>query len=245
VYVIGARAAWRYHWDGARLVQDDGWDAVYHGGSRHSYGWDPVIAGGHLWLMDNGDHDYQTTMRGAGRSTGPVRLIRISLCDSTQREAVEVSGLPHGAVTNPPLYDPRRRIAVAYDSGNGVVTAFRSGTRLEPIWQRDLAHAAHMIEFPDTGELVLHDFRGPAINRTAPARALARHWAAPARSATVRRALARRSGDDVVVLDIQTGEERARARVPSMFQSVLFPAPGFGRDLYWCTFSALARLEVA
>jgi hypothetical protein len=30
-----------------------------------------------------------------------------------------------------------------------------------------------------------------------------------------------------------------------MFQSVLFPAPGWGRDLYWCTFSTVARLEVA
>jgi hypothetical protein len=30
-----------------------------------------------------------------------------------------------------------------------------------------------------------------------------------------------------------------------MFQSVLFPAPGWDRDLYWCTFSTLARLAVA
>jgi hypothetical protein len=30
-----------------------------------------------------------------------------------------------------------------------------------------------------------------------------------------------------------------------MFQSVLFPTPGLQRDLYWCTFSTLARLEVA
>jgi hypothetical protein len=29
-----------------------------------------------------------------------------------------------------------------------------------------------------------------------------------------------------------------------MFQSVLFPAVGWERDLYWCTFSTLARLEV-
>jgi hypothetical protein len=61
----------------------------------------------------------------------------------------------------------------------------------------------------------------------------------------VRAAAARRSGDDVAVLDIESGVELARARVPSMFQSVLFPAPGWGRDLYWCTFSTLARLEVA
>jgi hypothetical protein len=30
-----------------------------------------------------------------------------------------------------------------------------------------------------------------------------------------------------------------------MFQSVLFPAPGFARYLYWCTFSTIARLEVS
>ncbi len=47
-----------------------------------------------------------------------------------------------------------------------------------------------------------------------------------------------------MIVDIETGDERARARVPSMFQSVVFPAPGFDRDLYWCTFSTLARLEV-
>ncbi len=75
-------------------------------------------------------------------------------------------GLARGAATNPPLYDPTRRIAIAYDSGNGVVTAFRFRDRLEPIWQRELAHAGHMIQFRDTGELVLHDFHGPRVLRT-------------------------------------------------------------------------------
>jgi hypothetical protein len=148
-------------------------------------------------------------------------------------------------VTNPPLYDAERRIAIGYDSGNGVVQAFRFGATLEPLWRRELAHAAHMIHFPDTGEVVLHDFHGPAAARTRVARELAGRWSGPARSPRIRRALGRRSGDDVTVVDIETGVERARARVPSMFQSVLFPAAGFGRDLYWCTFSTLARLEVA
>ena len=124
------------------------------------------------------------------------------------------------------------------------MTALRFGDRLEPIWQRRLAHAAHMIGFRDTGELVLHDFQGPGLLRTGVARELGRRWSHPAHSAPIRNALARASGDDVVIVDIETGEERARARVPSMFQSVVFPAPGFDRDLYWCTFSTLARLEV-
>lgn len=244
LYVIGARTVWRYRWDGARMERDDSWRATYHGGTRHSYGWDPVIAGGQLWFMDNGEHDYQTTMRGAARSSGPVRLTRISITDCGDRETVEVCGLARGAVTNPPLFDERRNIVVAHDAANGVVAGFRRGPPLQPLWRRELSHAAHMILFADTGELVLHDFRGPAVQRTAAARSLARQWSAPARAAAVRRALAQTAGDEVVIVDVESGWERARARVPSMFQSVLFPAPGWGRDLYWCTFTTLARLEV-
>jgi hypothetical protein len=244
LYVIGAETAWRYRWDGERLERDPDWQVVYRVGERQSYGWDPVVGGEHLWFLDNGAHDYATTMRGAGRAHGPVHLVRASLTDPGDVQLAEVCGLPRGTVTDPPLYDPERLIAIGYDSGNGVVQAFRSLRRLEPLWSRELDHAAHMILFGDTGELVMHDFRGPPFARTRPARAI-QHLASPlAQSRSVRRALGATSGDEVVVLDVETGEERARARVPSMFQSVLFPAPGFDRDLYWCTFSTLARLEV-
>lgn len=245
LYAVGATTVWRYRWDGARLELDDDWRLRYLDDADHSYGWDPVIGGGHLWFLDNGAHHYSTTMQGAGRSAGPLRLVRVSLADPSDHEAVEVCGLARGAATNPPLYDPTRRIAIAYDSSNGVVTAFRFRDRLEPIWQRELAHAGHMIQFRDTGELVLHDFHGPGLLRTGLAREIGRRWSHPVHSASVRRALAKKSGDDVVIVDIETGDERARARVPSMFQSAVFPAPGFDRDLYWCTLSTLARLEVA
>ncbi len=244
LYAVGAGTVWRYRWDANRLERDRDWAFHYDGGPAHSYGWDPVISGGHLWLLDNGDHAYTTTMQGAGVAPGPVRLLRVSLDDPEDHEAVEVSGLSHGTVTDPPLYDSQRRIAIGYDSGNCVVQAYRFGKQLEPLWRRELAHAAHMIQYPGTGELVMHDFHGPAFAHTRLARALGGRWAGPVRSARIRRALGRRFGDDVVVLDIETGQERGRARVPSMFQSVLFPAPGFRRDLYWCTFSTLARVEV-
>jgi hypothetical protein len=244
LYAVGGSTVWRYHWDGTQLRRDPDWSARYHGGARHSYGWDPVIAGGHVWFLDNGAHEYASSMVGAGRAPGPIRLIRVSVADSSDWEAVEVCGAVHGTATDPPVYDETRRIALGYDSGNRVVAAFRFGDRLEPLWQRRLAHAAHMILYPDTGEVVVHDFHGPAFARSAIVRRLGQRWAGPARSAAFRGAAARRSGDEVVVLDIETGTERARAHVPSMFQSVLFPAPGFGRDLYCCTFSTLARLEV-
>jgi hypothetical protein len=204
-----------------------------------------VIAGGQMWFMDNGDHDYVTTMRGAGVAPGPVHLIRMSLTDPGDVERVEVCGRPRGAVTDPPLYDEQRRIAVAYDSANGVVGAFRFGERLEPLWQRELSHSAHMIFFADTGELVLHDFRTAALHRSRLGRELGRRFTAPMHSPRLRSLIARGSRDEVVVVDIETGIERGRAAVPSLMQSVVFPSPGFGRDIYWCTFTTLARVEVA
>jgi hypothetical protein len=165
-----------HHTIGARPLRDSStcwWRSL---GPEHSFGWDPVIAGGHVWFLDNGAHDYATTMRGAARSPGPVRLIRVAVADPADTEIVEVTGR--------------------------------------------------------------------AIARTRIARTLANRSSRPARSPAIRRALTRQSADEVIVVDIETGVERARTRVPTMFQSVLSPAPGFGRDLYWCTFSTLARLEV-
>ena len=243
LYVVGASTVWRYVWDGTRITRDESWQFRYHGGIGHSYGWDPVISGGHVWFLDNGAHDYVSTMRGAGLASGPVRLIRVSCADCSDVEAVEVSGAARGAVTNPPLYDAARRIAVAYDSGNGVVQAFRFDGQLRTLWQARLDHAAHMLLFQETGELVLHHHRGPRLARTLWGRRLGRAASGLAQSSSVRQTMAKQACDEVVVLDIETGQELARCAVPSMFQSVLFPAPGFERDLYWCTFP-LARLQV-
>ena len=50
--------------------------------------------------------------------------------------------------------------------------------------------------------------------------------------------------EEVVVLDIATGRERARAATGGRMQGVVFPSPGWGRDLYWCSMDRIARLHV-
>jgi hypothetical protein len=50
---------------------------------------------------------------------------------------------------------------------------------------------------------------------------------------------------DVVVLDVATGDERARTSTESGVQSVVFPCPGSDRDFYVCSFLAVTRVEVA
>lgn len=52
LYAVGATTVWRYRWDSHQLVRDPGWRFRYHGGPGHSYGWDPVIAGGQVWFLD-------------------------------------------------------------------------------------------------------------------------------------------------------------------------------------------------
>jgi hypothetical protein len=60
----------------------------------------------------------------------------------------------------------------------------------------------------------------------------------------LRRAAAKRSHDRLVVLDLDSGEEKARVDVPSPMQGFLFPAPGFGRDVYYQSLSTVARVAV-
>lgn len=110
--------------------------------------------------------------------------------------------------------DEVRRIAVGYDSGNGVLAAFDiaadGSTRLR--WRRDQNHACHLLLFADTGELVTNDHD---IDRMA---------------------------DQFVVLDIETGDEQLRVDAGSPLQSVLFPSVGWDRDVYDCSFAAVSRL---
>jgi hypothetical protein len=50
--------------------------------------------------------------------------------------------------------------------------------------------------------------------------------------------------DELVVLDLDSGEEKARVAVPSPSQGFLFPAPGFGRDVYYQSMTTIARVAV-
>jgi hypothetical protein len=238
VYALGTDTLFRLAWNGRTLVRDASWSHRYRTRPEQSYGWDVVLEGGHAWFMDQGAHDYAGTMLGAGVAIGPIRLHRVSLVDARDCDAVEISGLARGACTNPPAYDPERRIAIAYDSGNGVIAAWRhtdSGA-LALLWRRPLATAGHLIRFPDTGVLLAYDFRAPAVFRTRAFRAIARRIAPLTAHRDARRVLAHATTEDVVLLDIATGEERARATVPTIFQSVVFPAPGWSNDVYSCSF---------
>ena len=249
VIALGTNSAFRLLFDRAagRLRIDESWRPRYGPAPGRGFGWDPVLAEDHVFWMDNGSNAVTHTMLGTGLHPDPLRLWWVRHDDERSIRSVEVSGLPWGTQSNPPAWDPLGRIVVAYDSGNAVLRAWRlNGDALEPLWRlEDFAHAGHMIVFADTRELVVQDWRGPRNPRHRMLRGPVR--AAMQRLSHVgpaRRAAARRGGDELVVLDLDSGAEKARVAVPSPSQAFLFPAPGFERDVYYQSITTIARVGV-
>ncbi len=218
VYVVGVRSIFRYQWDEVahRLVRDEGWRFDYIGSSGQSYGWDVVLDGKNAWFMDNGKHRYFVKMIGNGVSRTPNRLIRVSLSDAGDHQTLEVCGAAGGSITNPPLIDPARRIVVGYDSANRHLQAWRFNPDA-----RALTPLWHKSAFGCASHLLLYPDSGELVVNDY-----------------------RRGGEEVVLLDIESGAETGRVRVGGFNQGVVFPSPGWGRDLYWCSMDRLARVFV-
>jgi hypothetical protein len=165
VYVMGTRSLLRYHWNDAtqRLCMDTGWRFDYVGDTSQSHGWDAVLDGTHAWFMDNGRHNYKVSMLGAGLTPTPNRLIRVSLDNAQDRLCLPVHGAMGGSITNPPLVDPQRRMVLAYDSANQYLGAWRwnePGGELTQVWHKKaFGCASHMVLYPQTGEVVVNDYR--------------------------------------------------------------------------------------
>ncbi len=232
--------------DEGRLEIDERRRPSYGPAPGRGFGWDPVITGKHTFWMDNGRNRVDHTMLDSGVDSAPVRLWWARLDDSTTR-SVEISGIPYGTESNPPGWDPEGGIVVAYDAGHAVVRAWRvNGDELDPLWRRDgLAHAGHLIVYPDTRELVVQDWQDPGLVARPRARRAARAIGPlVARSAAARRAVLTAGCDRLCVLDLDSGAEKAHVDVPSVIQAFLFPAPGFGRDVYYQSLSTIARIAV-
>jgi len=218
VYVVGVRSIFRYHWSAAacKLELDNDWRFDYIGNTAQTYGWDVVLDGSNAWFMDNGKHRYLYKMIRAGVSRTANRLIRVSLSDSHDTTVLSISALACGSVTNPPLYDLQRNIVVAYDSANAYLRAWRFGP------------ATHSMQplwekspFGCSSHMILYPQTGQLVVNDY-----------------------RRMGEEVVVLQIETGAEIGRVRSGGLTQGVVFPSVGWERDFYWSSMGRLARVFV-
>jgi hypothetical protein len=215
IYVVGDTSLLRVRWVEGSLVLDEAFSARYRTREGQTYGWDTVIALGAAWFLDDGEGTvrYNGAFRGQGISTDPLHIVRVDL-GSGAVTLTEVCGSPGGLIANPPLVDGARRIVVGFDSGNDALAAFdvAGDGTLTERWRRHQGHAGHLLLLPAAGELITGDHDGD------------------------------RMADQVVVLDIRTGEELARADTGSPLQAVVFPAVGWYDDVYITSMSTLTRV---
>ena len=108
--------------------------------------------------------------------------------------------------------DPVRRIAIAFDTANGLLGGiqYHQDGRLELLWRRACRISMQMVLFLDTGEIAVNDFRD--------------------------------GRDHVVVFDVESGRELGRAVTESRVANGMFLSPGWGRDVTYCSTGTVARV---
>ena len=178
IYIPGIERVWCLRVDPERLSVDETWSPTYRAADGdQGLSWDGCISDGALWLMDNGDIDSLRAIYGVhpnGRFDGPndklswrrpapwrgrQRLLRLSLDDCTM---AEIAPFEHegGGIIAPPVHVPELGICIAWDSINGGLAGVATGNnQLEVAWRIDARPSMQPVVFPDTGELVINDFR--------------------------------------------------------------------------------------
>ncbi|MCH8815975.1 MAG: hypothetical protein IH957_12965 [Chloroflexi bacterium] len=225
VYATSDTKAYRLRYASGRLALDESWVASYDvSGDDQSWAWDTYIGDDKVWFMDMGAAPGALAIlraRPVGTDSmsmpetanGPQHVFRVSTTDPSDVDVLTPFGLPNGGIIAPPLYEQESGILVAYDSNNGKVGAWR-------------------YEGPGQfQELWVKD----VFNRQQPM------LFADTNELIVDDI--REDGDYVVVLDLETGEERGRAHSGAPQSSGMFFCPGWNRDVYYATiFSQVARI---
>ena len=216
MYVVGDYSLIRVFWRDETLIVDTTFNARYRTLVGQTFGWDAVITDEDAWFLDNGEGTqlFMGSFRGVGISSAPLHLVRVNK-KTAQVTLTEICGLPDGIIANPPVVDTQRQIVVGFDSGNGVISGFDyDEDSVTPRWSRQQNHACHMLLLPEAGQIVTADHR-PDLGC-----------------------------EQVVILDITTGNEVARVSTTSPIQSAVFPAIGPKGDIYWCSMSTITRISV-
>ena len=216
IYVVGDYSLIRVFWRNETLIVDTTFNARYRTLEGQTFGWDAVITDEDAWFLDNGEGTqlFMGSFRGVGISSAPLHLVRVNK-KTAQVTLTEICGLPDGIIANPPVVDTQRQIVVGFDSGNGVISGFDyDEDSVTPRWSRQQNHACHMLLSPEAGQIVTADHR-PDLGC-----------------------------EQVVILDITTGDEVARVSTTSPIQSAVFPAIGPNGDIYWCSMFTITRISV-
>jgi len=232
VYVPGTEHLWRLDVEGDRLAVDT-WRGRYRvGHDRWGLSWDACLSNGACWIMDCGDiesvrriHTTEPNGRfesppGSGLSwrrpapwSGAQRLLRIGLNDADDVRSIEPFGTPGGGIIAPPVDVPEHGVAIAWDSINGGIAGVDT-----------------------TGEHL-------TVRWHLDARASMQPVVFPESGELVINDFTDDGHDDLIVVDIASGELLDRVATGSRIANGMFLTAGGHRDVFYCTTTTLARVR--
>jgi len=232
VYVPGTEHIFRLWVDGDQL-RIDTWHPRYRwAGGPYGLAWDSCLSAGSCWIMDCGDIDsvrriHTTEPNGRfaeppGRLlswrrpapwSGAQRLLRISVDDADDISSIEPFGAPGGGIIAPPVHLAGRHRAIAWDSINGGLAGIDTSGT-------ELATIWQLSVRPSMQPAVFPDTGELVINDFTDA-----------------------GDDDLVVVDVETGELLDRVATGCRVANGMFLTPGGDRDVFYCSTTTVSHVR--
>ena len=233
VYVPGTEHIWRLAVRDDHLSVDDAWRPRYRAANdRWGLSWDACLSNGACWIMDCGDvesvrliHTTEPNGRfdtppGSSLSwrqpapwTGAQRLLRVDLSDHDDVRSIEPFGTPGGGIIAPPVDVPEHGVAIAWDSINGGIAGVDTTGD-------ELAVRWHLDARASMQPVVFPESGELVINDFTDA-----------------------GHDELIVVDVASGEVLDRVGTGSRIANGMFLTAGGDRDVFYCTTTTLARVR--
>ena len=120
-----------------------------------------------------------------GLSSSPQKLFRVDIKNDKMLEVVQPFDKQRGSIFSPPAFDPIHKVAIAFDTGNGLLAGLNYSEDLgfKKLWEKPTRISMQMVMYSDTREIAVNDFRT--------------------------------GYDNIVVFDTITGEEKGRVPTES------------------------------
>ena len=228
IYIPGIERIWRIKVLPDALELDEDWQPQYRNANQsQGLAWDGCISEGSLWVMDNGDIESVRSIYGVNPNG-------------------RVSENTHLSWRNPAPWKGRQRL-IKFDLISGEKTS------IEPFDKEGGGIIAPPVNVPEYEMCIAWDsINGGLAGISTTGGKLVVSWQLDMRP-TMQPVIFPESGelvinnfengeDELIVVDIATGELLSRAKVNARLANGMFLTPGFNRDIFYCTTGTFSKV---
>ena len=228
IYIPGIERIWRIKVLPDALELDEDWQPQYRNGNQsQGLAWDGCISEDSLWVMDNGDIESVRSIYGVNPNG-------------------RVAENTHLSWRSPAPWKGRQRL-IKFDLISGDKIA------IEPFDKEGGGIIAPPVNVPEHEMCIAWDsINGGLAGISTTDRKLAVSWQLDMRP-TMQPVVFPESGelvinnfengeDELIVVDIATGELLSRAKVNARLANGMFLTPGFNRDIFYCTTGTFSKV---